>query len=80
MEKELAAYVTESLFKDIPEDVINIAKDVAKKNIPGIVIDTENSFVPLGIAKDIANHMNSEYIKVHELKAKEIVNIVRMKF
>ena len=62
------------------KDLINIAKEVAKKNIPGIVIDTENSFVPLGIAKEIANHMNSEYIKVHELKAKEIVNIVRMKF
>ena len=61
------------------KDVINISKEAAKKNIPGIVIDTESSAFPLGIAKEIAEHMNAEYIKVHDLKAKEIVDIVRMK-
>ena len=61
------------------KDVINISKEVAKKNIPGIVIDTEAGAFPLGIAKEIAEHMKAEYIKVHELKAKEIVDIVRMK-
>ncbi len=62
------------------KDVISISDEAAKKDIPSIVIDTENSAFPLGIAKEIAEHMKSEYVKVQELKAQKIVDIVRMKF
>ena len=62
------------------KDVINISDEAAKKDIPSIVIDTENSAFPLGIAKEIAEHMKSEYVKIQELKAQKIVDIVRMRF
>jgi magnesium chelatase subunit D len=62
------------------KDVISISDEAAKKDIPSIVIDTENSAFPLGIAKEIAEHMKSEYVKIQDIKAQKIVDIVRMRF
>ena len=63
---------------DPVEDAFAAAKRVRNNRIPSIVIDTEKGYFQLGIAKEIAEHMNAQYFKVDELRSEVIGALVRM--
>ena len=58
------------------QDAIEIADEFSRKKIPSIVIDTEKSVMPLGIAKEIAQHMGADYFKTEEIKSELISNLI----
>ncbi len=67
-----------NLYKDNPiEDAKYISSLIRDLNIDSIVIDTEKSFVKLGIPKDIAKELGARYIKVDELEAKNLSEIIK---
>ncbi|MFZ7120859.1 MAG: magnesium chelatase subunit D family protein [Eubacteriaceae bacterium] len=63
--------------EDPVEEAIKASANIAHNNIPSIVIDTENNFLSLEIAKQIALAMNANYFKIQDLKAEEIQKLVR---
>ena len=56
---------------------VKIAVQIKKADITSVVIDTENDFVKLGIAKKIAQAMGATYYNLHKLSKEEILHIVR---
>jgi magnesium chelatase subunit D len=58
------------------KEAFRAAELINSSKINSIVIDTEKTPISLGLAKDIADRMGAEYIKVDELKAQGIKNIV----
>ncbi|WP_032122508.1 magnesium chelatase subunit D family protein [Clostridium amazonitimonense] len=63
--------------KDAFQEAINMANIISKEGIQSIVIDTEQDFVKLGLAKEIAKTMNAKYYKLEELEEGEIVGAVK---
>lgn len=63
--------------EDPVEEAIKASINIAHNNIPAIVIDTENNFLSLEIAKQVAFAMNANYFKIQDLKAEEIQKLVR---
>ncbi|WP_291579992.1 magnesium chelatase subunit D family protein [Clostridium sp. UBA6640] len=59
------------------EEAIEIANKIASENIQSIVIDTEQDFIKLGLANNIAEAMNAQYYKLEELGDREIASTVR---
>ncbi|MDU1349759.1 magnesium chelatase subunit D family protein [uncultured Clostridium sp.] len=59
------------------EEAIEIANKIAAEKIQSIVIDTEQDFIKLGLAKNIAEAMNGQYYKLEELGDREIASTVR---
>ncbi|SHJ60303.1 magnesium chelatase subunit D [Hathewaya proteolytica DSM 3090] len=59
------------------EDTLKIAHEIQDKNIQSIVIDCEQGFVKLGMAKEISEALDADYYKIDDLKADEIANAVR---
>ncbi len=62
---------------DAFREAINMAIKINKSNIQSLVIDTEQGFVKLGLAKQIANAMNSKYYSLGDLAADKIVGAVK---
>ncbi|KAJ52350.1 magnesium chelatase subunit D [Clostridium tetanomorphum] len=62
---------------DAFQEAINMGKIIAEEGIQTIVIDTEQDFIKLGLAKEIAQTMNAQYYKIEELEAGEIAGAVR---
>lgn len=62
---------------DAFSEAISMAKKILYEDIQSIVIDTENDFIKLGLAKELAEAMNAKYYKLEELEAGEIANTVR---
>lgn len=59
------------------EEAIGVARQIREKGIHTIVIDTEEDFVKLKLAKEIAENMNAEYYKLEDISSKEISKIVK---
>lgn len=63
--------------KDPIESALNIAKKFNKANVTSVVIDTENDFIKLGIAKKVAAEMGANYFNLKQLSKEQILRIVR---
>ncbi len=59
------------------EEALEIANKIASENIQSIVIDTEQDFIKLGLANNIAKAMNAQYYKLEDLGATEIASTIR---
>lgn len=59
------------------EETLKIAHEIKEKNIQSIVIDCEQSFVKLEMAKEINEALDGDYYKIDDLKADEIAKAVR---
>lgn len=59
------------------DEAIKWAKKIAAEGIQSIVIDTEQDFIKLGLAREIAEAMNARYYKLEELESGEIAGAVR---
>ena len=61
-----------------PVDEVNeLAHLVAEAKIPAVVIDTEQDFIRLELARPIAEAMSARYIKLDELAAGSLADAVR---
>ena len=61
-----------------PADEVNgLAQMVADAKIPAVVIDTEQDFIRLELARPIADAMSARYIKLDELAAGGLADAVR---
>ena len=56
------------------EEAKVIAQEIRAANIRSIVIDTEQGFVTLGPAKQIATELRGTYIRLAELKSEPIIS------
>lgn len=63
--------------EDPVESAVKLAQQIRKAKITSVVIDTENDFVKLGIARRIAAEMGANYYKLQQLSQGEILHIVR---
>ena len=63
--------------QSISDEVKGLATTVAEARIPAVVIDTEQGFIKLELAKDIAEAMSARYIKLDDLAADHIANAAR---
>ena len=59
------------------EEALKIGKTISEEKIQTIVIDTEEDFIKLGLAKELATEMNADYYKLEDLKADEIAKTIR---
>ncbi len=59
------------------EEALEIADKIAIDEIQTIVIDTEQDFIKLHLAENIAKQMGASYYKLEDLKAEEIITIVK---
>ena len=58
-------------------EVENLARMVADARIPAVVVDTEQDFIKLELAKSIAEAMSARYIRLDELAADSLAAVVR---
>ena len=59
------------------ETALKYAEKFNKEKITSLVIDTENAFIKLGIAKNIAQRMGASYYQLNKLSKEQILKIVR---
>ncbi|MEM2280837.1 MAG: putative cobaltochelatase [Candidatus Bathyarchaeia archaeon] len=62
---------------DPVEEAKMVAEQIRLAGINSIVIDTERSFVSLGLLEDIASMMGGKYLRLEELDATAIASAVR---
>ncbi|MDU1443446.1 MAG: magnesium chelatase subunit D family protein [Clostridium cochlearium] len=62
---------------DAFDEAIEMANKIYEEGIQSIVIDSEQDFIKLGLAKEIAQAMDAKYYKLEELEAGEIAGAVR---
>ena len=62
---------------DAVEDALSEAEHIAKRKIPVAVIDTENGFIKLGLAKKLAQKMEASYFKIDKLSEDSLLHIWR---
>lgn len=56
---------------------IKMAEKIRKAKITSVVIDTENDFIKLGVAKKVAQAMGASYYSLRQLSKEQILRIVR---
>ena len=56
---------------------MNEAERIAKRKLPVAVIDTENGFVKLGLAKKLAQKMDASYFRVDKLSEDSLLRVWR---
>ena len=56
---------------------VKMAEQIKKAGITSVVIDTENDFIKLGVAKKIAQAMGATYYSLQKLSKEQILHIVR---
>ncbi len=59
------------------EEAVDIANKIQREGIRSIVVDTEQDFIKLGIAKDIAKAMGARYYLLEELEGERLAKAVR---
>ena len=59
------------------DDAMTEAEHIGKRNIPIAVIDTENGFIKLGLAKKLARKMDASYFKIDKLSEDSLLHIWR---
>ena len=61
----------------LPDEVKHLGETVAAAKIPAVVVDTEQDFIKLELAKNIADAMSARYIKLDDLAAQSLAEAVR---
>ena len=61
----------------LPDEVRHMGETVAGAKIPAVVVDTEQDFIKLELAKNIADAMSARYIKLDDLAAQSLADAVR---
>ena len=56
---------------------IKMAEKIRKAKITSVVIDTENDFIKLGVAKKLAQAMGASYYSLSQLSKEQILRIVK---
>ncbi|MDP2766046.1 MAG: VWA domain-containing protein, partial [Candidatus Methanoperedens sp.] len=59
------------------EEARQIASQIKKTGIRSLVIDAEQSFIGLGLARELSDELGAKYLKLEELRAEEIVGSIR---
>ncbi len=59
------------------DEVQNLARMIAEAKIPGVVVDTEQDFIKLELARGIADAMAARYIQLDDLAAESLADAVR---
>ena len=59
------------------EAAIKMAEKIRKAKLTSVVIDTENDFIKLGVAKKVAQAMGASYYNLRQLSKEQILRIVR---
>lgn len=62
---------------DQVQQALKIAEGFRKENIVSLVIDTEQDFIKLGIARKIADAMGGSYHRLDELSDEKLLHIVK---
>ncbi len=62
---------------DATAEAMHEAERIAKRNLPAAVIDTENGFVKLGLAKKLAKKMDAGYFRVDKLSEDSLLRVWR---
>ncbi|MBR5162444.1 MAG: VWA domain-containing protein, partial [Schwartzia sp.] len=62
---------------DATAEAMNEAERIAKRKLPAAVIDTENGFVKLGLAKKLAQKMDASYFRVDKLSEDSLLRVWR---
>jgi len=63
--------------EDPVASAIKMAEKIRKAKITSVVIDTENDFIKLGVAKKVAQAMGASYYSLNQLSKEQILRIVR---
>nr|WP_303740623.1 magnesium chelatase subunit D family protein [Lutispora saccharofermentans] len=63
--------------EDPLEEALEISKRIQMAGIQSIVVDTEQDFIKLGIAKDIAKALGARYYKLEDLEGEQLAEAVR---
>lgn len=58
-------------------DAIQVANQIREAEIESYVIDSEQSFVTFGLAKKISDELGARYLKLDDLRADRITNLVK---
>ena len=61
---------------DAVDDVLKMARKIQASGCPSVVIDTENDFIKLGIARTVAREMGAAYYRLKELSDQKILHII----
>ena len=59
------------------EEALRAAEEIARRDAHCIVLDTEKSFPKVGLAPEIAQHMNAGYATLERLCAEGVLEVVR---
>lgn len=59
------------------DEVIKISHQIKESNIQTIVVDCEQGFIKLEMAKQLAESLGATYYKVDDLKQNDITNVVK---
>jgi magnesium chelatase subunit D len=59
------------------EEAKQIAAMIKSAGIKSLVLDAEQSFIGLGLAREISHELGAKYLKLEELKAQDIVSSIR---
>jgi magnesium chelatase subunit D len=62
---------------DPVQEALGVARGMAEEGLAMLVIDTENDFVNLGLARSIAEAAGAQYCKLEEVTADGIAGVVR---
>lgn len=62
---------------DAYSDALFIARKIRMEGYNTIVVDTENDFIKLGLARDIAETLGAVYYKLEDLEGDQLVEAVR---
>lgn len=62
---------------DPHKEALEMAEKIALEGIQTIVIDTEQDYIKLHLAEEIAKRMDASYYKLEDLKADEIFTLVK---
>ena len=59
------------------EEALGLARMVAEAKIPAVMVDTEQDFIKLELARPIAEAMGARYIRLDDLAAGSLADAVR---
>lgn len=63
--------------EDPVKSALDMASKICKAKVTSVVIDTENDFIKLGLAKQLAQKMGANYYSLHNLGQEDILHIIR---
>lgn len=66
--------------KDPIAESLELAKKIRNEKIKCVVIDTEEGFIKLELAKTLSENMGADYYKLDNIKTEDLVQFVKAKF